>query len=371
MQLSNYIGLMSGTSADGIDAVIVDFSNTPKLLAHYHHPLPPELQQEIHLLAACGSNEIARSCALDQELADLFAHSVLTLLKKAKLNANEIAAIGSHGQTIRHCPSSTKKRGFSLQIGDPNIIAQKTGITTVADFRRRDIAAGGQGAPLVPAFHHAMFYSQQTNRAIVNIGGIANITWLPNQGTTLGFDTGPGNTLMDAWVNKHLDQPYDRGGAWAASGKVNERLLTILMSDSFFSQAHPKSTGKEAFNLAWLEQALKQIDEDILPVDVQASLLALTAYTLASAIRPLITNTPTEIFICGGGAYNDQLVSALVSQLSNCSVTTTAALGVAPEHVEAMAFAWLAQQTLKRATGNLCSVTGAKQEVILGGVYFV
>lgn len=365
-----YIGLMSGTSADAIDAVIVEISASIKLIGHHSQTLPPHLRKAIHQLTAAGANEIEQASRLDQQLGDLFAQSVTALLDLVGISPHEVKAIGSHGQTIRHCPTTTHQRGFSLQIGDPNIIAHHTGITTVADFRRRDIAAGGQGAPLVPAFHRAVFYSEQNNRAIINIGGIANITWLPREGSTLGFDTGPGNTLMDAWIGKHLGQSYDRDGAWAASGKVHSDLLTTLLGDSFFRQNHPKSTGREAFNLLWLEQALLQQQGSITPADVQATLLALTAKTLADSIVRLTKEENADVFICGGGAYNTHLMATLAHQLPHCRTTTTQELGVAPEHVEAMAFAWLAQQTLKRANGNLCTVTGANKEVILGGVYF-
>lgn len=362
-----YIGLMSGTSADAIDAVLVEFGAQPRLIAKYSEPLSNAIRQQIHALALPAANEIDRMGALDIDLARLFANTSLKLLDQANILPDQVIAIGSHGQTIRHRPPGSPEGCFTLQIGDPNTIAELTGITTVADFRRRDIAAGGQGAPLVPAFHRAIFQSPEQHRVIVNIGGIANLTWLPKLGLTLGFDTGPGNALMDEWTLLHAGKRYDESGAWAATGKINQELLNRLLQHSFFALAAPKSTGREAFNRQWLDQALTGIN--IPANDVQATLLELTAITISDAITALSTESKA-VFVCGGGAYNSHLMRRLQALLTRDKLETTATLGVNPQWVEAMAFAWLAQQTMNRQLGNLKEVTGANREVILGGVYY-
>jgi anhydro-N-acetylmuramic acid kinase len=356
-----YIGLMSGTSADAVDAVLLDLSQGCKLLNHHTTKIAPPLRQRIHQLSLPGDDEIEQLGVLDVELGELFASAVLQLLDKAQISTQQITAIGSHGQTIRHRPPGQRPRAFSLQIGDPNVIAQATGITTVADFRRRDMAVGGQGAPLVPAFHRAIFGSSQQHRAIVNIGGMANISWLPIAGQLLGFDTGPGNVLMDSWIQTHHQASYDKDGAWAATGTINPPLLKQLLS-------HPKSTGRESFNSTWLNAQLAQLNAPISNEDVQASLLELTAQSIAQAINAL-SGEQKEVYVCGGGAYNGVLMARLEQLACNASLSSTASLGVAPEWIEAMAFAWLAQQTLARKPGNLAAVTGATQEVILGGIY--
>ena len=364
-----YIGLMSGTSADAIDAVLVDLQSTPQLIARHTLQLPVKIRQQIHGLSLPGDNEIDRMGALDTELGELFAQTTLELLTKAGVRTTQIAAIGSHGQTIRHRPPGSSEGTFTLQIGDPNLIAELTGITTVADFRRRDMAAGGQGAPLVPAFHQAIFHAQDKDRAIVNIGGMANITWLPAQGTTLGFDTGPGNVLMDIWIMEHKGKSYDQDGAWASSGQICAPLLTELLAAPYFKMPTPKSTGRESFNRAWLNESLNKQPSPLAPADVQKTLLELTAITIADSINTL-SQAPKEVFVCGGGAYNNALMRRLETLLSHDIVANTAALGVDPQWIEAMAFAWLAQQTINHRPGNLREVTGAKREVILGGVYY-
>src|SRR5690554_1833936 len=287
---SVYIGLMSGTSADAIDAVAVSFAADGQLyiLGHHSDALPTEIRQQIHLLALPGSNEIDRLGSLDVKLAELFAHCVNSLINKLALDPRKILAIGSHGQTIRHRPPAPGNTPFTLQIGDPNIIAQRTGITTVADFRRRDMAVGGQGAPLVPAFHKAVFHSTKINRVVVNIGGVANLTLLPTSGNTLGYDTGPGNSLMDTWIHRHQGLTYDAQGRWAGSGKVHHDLLQSLLDHEFFRLPPPKSTGREAFNSTWLEQILAQQKNPIAPADVQATLLELTAETIAREINHVL-----------------------------------------------------------------------------------
>jgi anhydro-N-acetylmuramic acid kinase len=365
-----YIGLMSGTSADAIDAVLVDLSKDITLIGHISRPLPVILRSEIHELSRSGANEIDRLGALDRHLGHLFATATLDLLEKTGFKPSQITAIGSHGQTIRHRPPGEQCVGFTLQIGDPNTIAEITGITTVADFRRRDMAAGGQGAPLVPAFHKAIFSSPGVNRVIVNIGGIANITWLPTNGDVIGFDTGPGNNLMDGWIFQHQGKNYDANGDWAASGKPHNELVSKLGDDVYFRLPAPKSSGRETFNQDWLNKILLSMDSIISPADVQASLLELTAKTIADDIKRLDKTTKGEVFVCGGGAFNLHLMTQLQAKLPAYTVQSTGKLGVAPTCVEGMAFAWLAQRTLRREVGNLCSVTGAKNEVILGGVYF-
>lgn len=364
-----YIGLMSGTSADAIDAALVDLQSTPQLIAQHTLQLPASIRQQIHALSLPSDNEIDRMGALDINLGKLFAQTSLELLTKSGLSSAQIIAIGSHGQTIRHRPPESTEGTFTLQIGDPNQIAELTGITTVADFRRRDMAAGGQGAPLVPAFHRAIFHVQDKDRVIVNIGGMANITWLPTQGHTLGFDTGPGNVLMDTWITEHRGIAYDQDGAWAASGHVCKTLLSELLTTPYFKLQAPKSTGREIFSRAWLDENLRTLTSTLASADVQATLLELTAITIADSINGL-SQSPKEIFICGGGAYNTALMSRMKALLSKDSVASTALLGVDPQWIEAMAFAWLAQQTINHRTGNLREVTGATREVILGGVYY-
>lgn len=364
-----YIGLMSGTSADAIDAVLVDLQSTPQLLAQHTLPLPIKTRQQIHALSLPGDDEIDRMGALDVDLGKLFARTTLQLLASAGISPAQINSIGSHGQTIRHRPPGSSEGTFTLQIGDPNLIAELTGITTVADFRRRDMAAGGQGAPLVPAFHRAIFHAQDKDRVIVNIGGMANLTWLPTQGQTLGFDTGPGNVLMDIWIAEHLGKSYDQNGAWAASGTVCQALLDELLATPYFRLPAPKSTGRESFNRAWLDENLRKLKSTLAPADVQATLLELTAITIADSINGL-SQSSKDIFVCGGGAYNNALMQRLKVLLPKDTVASTAVLGVDPQWIEAMAFAWLAQQTINHRPGNLREVTGATREVILGGVYY-
>nr|MCH9673000.1 anhydro-N-acetylmuramic acid kinase [Gammaproteobacteria bacterium] len=291
-------------------------------------------------------------------------------LVDAKVSRERVVAIGSHGQTIRHRPNANPR--FTMQIGDPNIITERTGVTTVADFRRRDVAAGGQGAPLVPAFHDWLFRSASVDRAVVNIGGIANVTILDSTRSTtvLGFDTGPGNGLMDSWVAKHHDRRFDEGGTWASTGRVNQALLERLLGDPYFEAPPPKSTGREDFNLEWLERRAGAILSNVAASDVQATLCALTAQSIADSITDVAPST-TELFVCGGGTHNLTLMSALRERCEARSVAPTHTLGLDPDWVEAVAFAWLAKQTLSRAPGNMASVTGAHGPRVLGGIYFI
>lgn len=363
----HYIGLMSGTSVDGVDAALISIpvNGQLALLATHQHPFPAAVRGAIQALMQPGPDEIEREGELDVQLGRLFAAAAHALLAKSGVSASSIRAIGSHGQTIRHRPHVPHP--FSRQIGNPSVIAEDTGITTVADFRARDLAAGGEGAPLVPAFHRWLFHKPGVHRAIVNIGGIANITWLPasENSAVLGFDTGPGNTLLDQWIARHRNEPYDRDGAWAASGRVQQDLLAQLLADAYFAKAPPKSTGREHFNLAWLEQ---QLMGKLAPEDIQATLADLTAASIAQGVK-FLPEKIGEIYICGGGHHNRHLLARLRALLPGIPVATTEILGLDPDWVEATAFAWLAHQTLAGHAGNLPSVTGARHPVLLGGIY--
>ncbi len=366
----HYIGLMSGTSVDGIDAALISVAvgGRPVLVATHAHPIDAAVRGEIQALMRDGPNEIERLGELDMALGGLFAEAATAVLRKSGLAKKDIRAIGSHGQTLRHRPRAAHP--FTLQIGNPSVIAERTGITTVADFRARDMAAGGQGAPMVPAFHHQMFHSAQRNRVIVNIGGIANVTCLPADAAqpVSGFDTGPGNTLLDQWIHRHHTQVRDEAGQWAASGRASGELLQELLADPYFTAAPPKSTGREHFNMEWLQGHLKKLAAPPAAADVQATLVQLTAQSIARAVRGFLPQTQ-EAYVCGGGSYNRELMSALAKNLSGMMVATTDALGMPPDWVEASAFAWLAHQTLEEQPGNVPTVTGAKRAVILGGIY--
>lgn len=363
---------MSGTSIDAVDAVLTSFSDQIQVLSSHSIPIIQSLKDDILALCSSGDNEIQRALELDRKLGFVFSDCVIALCEKAGISKADITAIGSHGQTIRHMPNGTHP--FTLQISDPNTIAETTGITTVADFRRRDIAAGGQGAPLVPAFHEDAFKSQSKNRAIVNIGGMANISLIAkSDAATLGFDTGPGNVLLDYWVYKHKLEKFDRDGDWAASGVVNTSLLNALLSESYLKLPPPKSTGRELFNAAWLEQHLQGLDR-IPSADVQATLVEFTCRTIADSIemsdsRLRAHEHVDEIYVCGGGARNRFLLKRLQYLMPNTKVSTTDELGISPELVESVAFAWLAYRTINKLSGNLPSATGAKHERILGAVY--
>ena len=351
-----YIGLMSGTSVDGVDAVVADFSDDKvRTIGHVHVPFTPALRAQLQALMQPGADEIERAGDASVALAQAYADAVAQLLAKTNLVAKDIAAIGAHGQTIRHRP----ERGFTTQLNAPAHLSELTGISVVADFRSRDVAAGGQGAPLVPAFHAAVFQGDAP-RAVVNIGGIANVTLLPAKGSTepvRGFDTGPGNTLLDAWCERHTGRAFDDGGTWGATGRVDERLLAALLAEPYFGKAAPKSTGRELFNRAWLDAKLAAFGSSFAAADVQATLVALTARSIASAVGE------RECYVCGGGVFNAALMRQLPRALS------TQALGVDPMQVEALAFAWLARQCFASAPGNVPEVTGAKGPRILGAVY--
>lgn len=367
---------MSGTSIDSVDAVLVDFSDglSPRLLAHHETAIPADLRADILALTQPGNDHVDNLGRCDAAMGKLFALAVQDLLAESGVDAKHIAAIGSHGQTVRHRPPQRGERHpFSLQIGDPNIIAAQTGITTVADFRRRDLALGGQGAPLAPAFHNAVFSSTAINRAVLNLGGIANITWLPREGTAVGFDTGPGNVLMDSWCHRHRAQPYDSNGDWAATGNIHLELLKRLLTHPFLALSSPKSTGREEFHVAWLDHILTELPNNIAAPDIQATLLEFTARSATDAIKALTQaggDPIEEVYLCGGGAYNGHLVSRLKTLLNPTTVANTSVLGIRPKLVESTAFAWLAKRTLQQLPGNLPTVTGARDNTILGGVYF-
>ncbi len=371
MRRELYVGVMSGTSLDGIDAVLVDFSpiragRPCRIVDAVHVDFDPMLREALLELQQPGEDELARAARAANALADAYGDAITELLAKAHVPADDVDAAGVHGQTIRHRPEES----WTLQLNNAARTAERCGVTVVADFRSRDMAAGGQGAPLVPAFHSAMF-GGVTDRVVVNIGGIANVTDLPVDRPVRGFDTGPGNVLLDHWYARHRSGTYDRGGRWARSGRVDQRLLRIMRAEPFFDRDPPKSTGRDLFNGAWLDARLAEANVDGVhraAADVQATLVALTAGTIADAIRSHCS-TGTEVLVCGGGAYNLALLDALSADLAPRVVKTTNALGIAAEHVEAMAFAWLARQSLAGRTGNLPEVTGAKAPRVLGAVY--
>lgn len=360
-----YIGLMSGTSLDGVDAALVDFSPSPggRLLNAAFVPYPPTIRAEALALNSPGENEIHRAALLAEAVGGLYLEAVQTVLRTTGTQPDAIAAIGCHGQTVRHRPDS----GYTTQVCHPASLAEHSGITVVADFRMRDIAAGGQGAPLVPAFHAACFRSTEQHRAILNLGGVANLTDLPPAGPVRGFDTGPGNLLMDMWCARHRGTAYDAQGAWAASGTAIESLLEAMLDEPYFDLPPPKSTGRDDFHAAWLGRFAP---ERYAPADVQATLLELTAASVANALRAHCPEA-MALYVCGGGAANARLLERLRARLAErrIAVQTTAALSLDPDWVEAVAFAWLARQTLRGLPGNLPEVTGARGPRILGAIY--
>ncbi|MBT8123170.1 MAG: anhydro-N-acetylmuramic acid kinase [Gammaproteobacteria bacterium] len=362
-----YIGLMSGTSMDGIDAALVELSNgEARLLASHCRKYPPEVVEQLERALKLLEPRTADLDELDRLVGENFAGAAIELLAKAGIAADRITAIGSHGQTIRHAPDADTP--YSLQIGSGAIISALTGIETVTDFRSADINAGGQGAPLVPAFHAAVLRSDTENRVIVNIGGIANITVLPasTSAAVTGFDTGPGNTLMDAWIRRHQGEQFDHDGAWASSGKHDARLLAAMLRDAYFRLPPPKSTGREHFNLSWLSAFVQDIS--IPTNDIQATLCELTAITIADAVEMHAPDT-RRILVCGGGAHNIHLMRRLNENLPDIPVETTQSIGVDPDWVEACAFAWLAKQHLEGKPGNIPTVTGAGEPVVLGRLF--
>lgn len=365
-----YIGLISGTSMDAVDAVLVEFAaDAPmRVVATCAQTLDEDLRQELLDLSQGSTGlALAKLGELDYRVAHVFADAAGRVLDLSGMEAKDVRAIGSHGQTLYHAPDAAYP--FSLQIGDPNIIAARTGITTVADFRRRDLALGGQGAPLVPAFHHALFHSDSENRCVVNIGGIANITLLAKDGVRVtGFDTGPGNALLDQWAAAHLGEPFDEDGRWARTGHVLEMLLQQLTNDPFFRRPPPKSTGREYFSPGWLRRQLEALTTPPAPADVQRTLCELTAQTIASAIDRFGPGDE-RVLLCGGGARNPVLAEAVAEALAPRPVTRTDDYGLQADWVEGCAFAWLAMRTINGQPGNLPAVTGAREAAVLGGIY--
>lgn len=368
MSAQYYIGVMSGTSLDGVDLALVDFSQTPKLIAADFTPMPDTLRVALSQLVKKGETSLQTLGELDHQLALLYANSIQRFLAKHQLNADDIVAVGCHGQTVWHSPKG--QYPFTMQIGDMNLLAAKTGITTVGDFRRRDMAFGGQGAPLVPAFHQAVFSSPERLTVVLNIGGISNISVLnPNQ-QTIGYDVGAGNTLLDIWIEKHLGKRYDANGEWARTGKIHSALLALLLDEPFFQLPPPKSTGRELFNLEWLEDKLTQI-EPLPAEDVQATLVEFTVQSIVQALRQIANPNayPCVLLVCGGGAKNPLIMERLQTHLADWQVSTTTEYGLDVDYVEAAAFAWLAYQRLHNLPANLPSVTGATQAVSLGAIF--
>lgn len=364
-----HIGLISGTSTDAVDAAIVDVDDgRVELIACHSEPIPEPIGSALREVIDNQLLDRDTFWQLDVRVGELFARAALALLKSARIDASNVRAIGSHGQTVFHAPDA--EFPCTVQIGDPNVIAERTGITTVADLRRRDMAAGGQGAPLAPAFHDAVFRHKDFDRVVLNVGGIANVTLLPADPSlpAIGFDTGPANTLMDVWAERTRGVAMDVDGAWARSGRCHQPLLELLLGEPYLAIAPPKSTGRELFNLPWLDEYLARIEGDLPAEDVQRTLCEFTAATIADAIR-LHAPDAREVLVCGGGVHNPLTMERLAERLRPVNVSSTASIGFDPDWVEAAAFGWLAARTLDGLSGNLPAVTGAKHPVILGAVY--
>lgn len=364
MESTYYIGIMSGTSLDGVDAVLVNLGlQQRKLVKTFFLPYDHELKAKLLALQYPNDDELNRAALMANQLADLYAQAIGGLFENDSQLLQNVRAIGCHGQTIRHCPQDDKR--YTIQLVNAALLAELTQTTVVADFRSRDIAAGGQGAPLVPAFHQALFMDTKHQRIIVNIGGIANITYLDADEPLTGFDCGPGNLLMDAWCSYHRGQSYDKNGQWAATGEMLPDLLEKFYADEFFASPPPKSTGRDLFNFRWLERHLHGGE---FPEDVQRTLLQLTVLSIVSAINQYYPATD-EVYLCGGGAHNKLLFNTIKNQLPARRVALTDELGVPADWVEAYAFAWLAQQAICEQSANVPSVTGAKGKRILGAIY--
>ncbi|MCW8964361.1 MAG: anhydro-N-acetylmuramic acid kinase [Gammaproteobacteria bacterium] len=361
-----YIGLMTGTSMDGVDTVLVDIhdNNKTQLISSYEQPLTDDLRDKIIGASNASADSLHDIALLDQELAETYATCIQSLLKQSGIKADNVQAIGSHGQTIRHCPDCQPP--YTIQIGNADRLVELTGITVVSNFRQRDMAAGGQGAPLAPLFHHHLFAQPGTTRVCINLGGIANISVLNANGLISGFDTGPANTLMDHWAMRQRGERYDKDAYWASSGRVNESLLNSLLSEPWLSRQPPKSTGPELFNLQWLDSHLAGLD--VSPVDVQRTLCEYTAMTLSDAISRYAPDSE-ELIVCGGGAYNPLLLERIEHHLPDKQLQSSEAFDMAPEWVEASMFAWLAWRTLNGLPGNVPTVTGASHEVVLGAIH--
>ncbi len=364
-----FIGILSGTSMDAVDTILADFGQIPpSLICTHSEPLPDDLYRNIMALCEDKPVSLRTLGETDVDIGKVFADTVNNLLIKANISSQQIIAIGSHGQTVQHQPDANPP--FTLQLGDPNTIAELTGITTVADFRRKDVAAGGQGAPLTPIFHQAFFACDDKQRVILNLGGIANISILDCTGNSglKGFDTGPANVLMDSWIHLHKGLRFDAGGKWAAQGSVSKMLLSVLLNEPYLHASPPKSTGRELFNLTWLESKLEGIP-GLSAVDVQATLLEYTAQTVCTSILQAASDCE-ELIVCGGGVHNDALMNRLQQILKKTTVVSSDSVGLAADWVEAMAFAWLAEQTMKKQPVDCSGVTGARHACILGGIYY-
>ncbi|MBE7939136.1 MULTISPECIES: anhydro-N-acetylmuramic acid kinase [Ramlibacter] len=361
-----FIGLMSGTSLDGVDAVLADFAQAlPRVLAHAALPLPADLRAQLLALNTSGPDELHRAALAANALMRCYADAVREVLVQAGMQAARVAAIGAHGQTVRHRPQEFDGTGYTLQLAQPALLAELTGIRVVADFRSRDVAAGGQGAPLAPFFHRAMFGGGNGTLGVLNLGGISNLTVLRPDGSQLGFDCGPANALLDFWSERHTGRPFDEGGAWAATGQVLPGLLQALLAEPYFSRRPPKSTGRDLFNPAWL---LPRLPAQAAPADVQATLAELTARSCADAAG---VHAPglARLVVCGGGAYNRHLMARLQALLPGAQVASSEALGLPPLQVEAAAFAWLARKALRNEPLELQSTTGAQGARVLGAVW--
>ncbi|MDB5803668.1 MAG: hypothetical protein JWN73_990 [Betaproteobacteria bacterium] len=363
-----FIGLMSGTSLDGVDGVLADFSSaSPRVLAHASRPFPPALRAELLALNSTGADELQRAALAGNALVRTYSLVVSELLVNTRIPASAIAAIGAHGQTVRHRPQEFDGTGYTLQLNQPALLAELTGIDVVADFRSRDVAAGGQGAPLAPFFHQALFGQPGKSVGVLNIGGISNITLLRADGSMLGFDCGPGNALIDGWIQQHQGKDYDSEGRWAAGGTVLPALLQRMRAEPYFGRMPPKSTGRDLFNRPWLDRQLQSF-ESAAPQDVQATLTELTAAACAGEV---LRHEPklARLIVCGGGALNTHLMQRLQALLPGAAVVSSAEAGLPPLQVEATAFAWLARKTVRREKLELQSTTGARGARVLGCVY--
>ena len=372
--MSLYIGLMSGTSLDGVDGVLAELDPSAagraaiRVLAHHQSVFADDLRTRLLHLNSRGDDELHQAALAANALVRVYAGTVEALLQSCKLDPSRVRAIGAHGQTVRHRPQEFDGTGYTLQLMNGALLAELCGIDVVCDLRSRDLAAGGQGAPLVPALHAALFALPGQDVAVLNLGGIGNLTLLPGSAPVRGFDCGPGNALMDLWCQRHQGTAYDARGQWAASGRVDQALLQILMSEPFLHRAPPKSTGRDLFNAVWLDTALQALASALPPVDVQATL---AEYSACAASEALLAHAPRtqHLLVCGGGAFNDHLMQRLAAQLPGVAVSSTAAAGVPPLQVEALAFAWLAQAFVERQPGNLPAVTGACGPRVLGALY--
>ncbi|EHK90609.1 anhydro-N-acetylmuramic acid kinase [Aggregatibacter actinomycetemcomitans] len=370
MQQEYYLGIMSGTSLDGVDVALMAFTEQPQFIAGQFTPMPTHLRQDLLQLVSHGATTLQQLGELDQRLALLYADAVNRFLTTHNLPSQHIRAIGCHGQTVWHAPQGDFP--FTLQIGDMHLLAARTGIDVVGDFRRKDMAFGGQGAPLVPAFHQALFYDEHRATVVLNIGGISNISVLFPHQPIIGYDAGTGNALMDGWIERHLGKSYDADGQWARSGKVRLELLVEMLKEPYFQLPPPKSTGRELFNLTWLEKTLAKTTAllgEIPPQDVQATLLEFTAQSIALALNQLETELPRRLLVCGGGAKNGLLMERLQALLPNWQCHPTNDAGLDVDYVEAAAFAWLAYRRIHNLPSNLPSVTGAKSAVSLGAIF--